>query len=435
MNLNLAELGLVGCGGAGFPTHVKLAAKEIDHLIVNGAECEPLLHKDKELLHHCTEEFFRGLLQAITLTGAKQAHICVKKKYPDLVDHLQKHVPDKRIHVLPLGDFYPAGDEYELVWEAAQRLIPFGGIPLQIGCVVINVETLINLGRARPVVTKFLTVGGAVPHPITVEVPVGTTYGEVIALAGLKKTDGVTFIDGGPMMGRIVTSLDEVITKTCGGILVLPNTHPLIVRMTRTEPQIKRIARSACDQCTDCTELCPRRLLGYPVQPHRSMRTAQLATFENQAYSIDSIFCCECGLCTLFSCPEDLPPREITVMAKRHHLGQGVKPAAWKGQPEIHPMRSARRVSISRLIKRLGLLEYDKPAPLTKVNLRPERVKLPLKMHIGVAAVPLVKVGDKVEVGQKIAGLPEGKLGAVIHASIAGRVTAVDQHAISISRE
>ncbi|HNV68564.1 MAG TPA: SLBB domain-containing protein, partial [Candidatus Ozemobacteraceae bacterium] len=373
----LAELGLVGCGGAGFPTQVKLAAKNIDHFIVNGAECEPLLHKDKEILKHFTDEFYAGLSLAMQLTGAKQAHIAVKKKYADLVKHLEKTLPDPRMKVLPLGDFYPAGDEYELVYEAAQRLIPFGGIPLNVGCVVSNVETLTLLGRGKPFTHKIFTIAGAVPNPVTVSVPVGITVREALALAGLTKTDGLTVIDGGPMMGRIVKSLDEIVSKTCGGLIALPTTHPLIFKMTRPEKHQRHIARSACDQCTDCTELCPRRLLGYPIKPHKAMRTSQLAEFHDSNYALDAIFCCECGLCSLYACPEDLPPREISVMAKRHHLAKGVKQTDFKGEPEIHPMRSARRVSIERLIRRLGLEEFDHKAPYREIPLRPEKVTLP----------------------------------------------------------
>ncbi|MFZ2957800.1 MAG: 4Fe-4S dicluster domain-containing protein [Candidatus Ozemobacteraceae bacterium] len=437
----ISELGLVGCGGAGFPTHVKLAATNVEHLIINGAECEPLLHKDKELLEHFTKEIFAGILKAMSLTGAKQAHLAVKKKYAVLVAHLDKSIPDRRIKMLALGDFYPTGDEYELVYEASGRLIPFGGIPLHVGCVVINAETLLNLGRGTPVITKFLTINGAVPKPLTVEVPIGITIRDALALAGLTmadgptKTGGLTIIDGGPMMGRIVGSLDEVVTKTCGGLLALPNDHPLIRKMTRPAKANRFIARSNCDQCTDCTELCPRRLLGYPIAPHKAMRTAQLAQFEGNNFSIDAIFCSECGLCSLFACPEDLPPREICKMAKTHHLAAGIKQNSWQGGPVVHPMRSARRVSIERLVKRLGLLDYDKDAPLTKVECRPARVKLPLRMHIGGLSVPVVKSGDRVVAGQKIASIPEKQLGAVLHASISGRVEAVGPDAIIIAGE
>jgi len=123
------------------------------------------------------------------------------------------------------------------------------------------------------------------------------------------------------------------------------------------------------------------------------------------------------------------------MIAKKFHLGNGVKLADFKGQPTIHPMRSVRRVSIERLIKKLALLDYDHKAPLQQVTQRFEKVTLPLKMHIGAPASPVVKVGDRVSAGQLIAVMPEGKLGAALHASISGKVASVTDQAIVIVRE
>ncbi len=433
---NIADLGLIGCGGAGFPTQVKLAATNVDAIIVNAAECEPLLDKDKEILWHFSEDFFKGLIDAINMTGAQRAFIGMKKKYEKLLKFLQKAIPDKRIQMLPLGDFYPAGDEYELVYEATGKLIPFGGIPLNIGCVVINVETLLNLGRAKPVTTKFLSLAGAVPEPKTIEVPFGITIAEAFTLAGLKNLKGLKVIDGGPMMGRLIQDPQtEIVSKTCGGLIALPQDHILIKKLQRTDGENSRIARSACDQCTDCSELCPRALLGYPIRPHKAMLTAQFAPYADSNYAIDSVFCSECGLCSLFACPEDLPPREMCQISKNFHLKNGIKANEFAGQPDIHPMRSVRRVSIDRLIKRLGLLDYAKKAPFCQTNARFEKVVLPLKMHIGAPSEPVVKAGDKVKTGQLIAKIPEGKLSAALHAPISGKVISVSAQSITIARE
>lgn len=435
-NMDFVQSGLVGCGGAGFPTHIKLAARNVDSIIVNAAECEPLLHKDKEILRHLSADFFKGLITSINVTGAKIGYIGVKKKYQELISFLEKENPDPRIKLLPLGDFYPAGDEYELVYEAVGKLIPYGGIPLNIGCVVMNVETLLNIGRNRPVTSKFLTITGAVPNPCTLEVPIGITVSEALALAGLHKLDGFRVIDGGPMMGKLIADpKNDIVSKTCGGLLVLPETHVLLRKMTRSEQTNSRISRSACDQCVDCTELCPRALLGYPIRPHKAMRAAQFAPYATNDYAIDSIFCSECGLCTLFSCPEDLPPREMCVVSKRFHLGNGVKAADFKGTPTIHPMRHARRVTIERLLKKLALLDYNRQAPLIPMTQRFEKVSLPLKMHIGIPAQPVVKVGDKVSIGQTLATIPEGKLGAFLHASISGKIVSITDKTITIAGE
>lgn len=440
--LPLEELGIVGCGGAGFPTHVKLAVKDIDALIVNGAECEPLLHKDKELLLHQIDYFIRGLQRALSLTNAKRCFIGIKEKYEHIIKHVESHTKSlTNVQILKLGDFYPAGDEYELVYEATQKLIPFGGIPLHIGCVVINVETLIQIGRNKPMTKKALTIAGNVNTPITIELPIGTPIRQALYYAGVTDLNNFSVIDGGPMMGRLIKDYEldnEVVTKTCGGLIVLPKDHPQIIRMKKTDKENFRIGKAACDQCSDCTELCPRYLLGYPIKPHKAMRTAQLNQFidSNSLHiSHESIFCCECGLCSLYSCPEGLPPREITVMAKRQLLSKGIKQADFKGVPTVHPLRFARRVNIEKLIKKLALVDYNKKAPYTTLDVKVEKVKIPLKMHIGVAAEPIVKVNERVTMGQKIAKIPEGKLGAVIHASISGKITDITDSYIVICKE
>jgi len=436
VNVDFSQLGLTGCGGAGFPTHIKLAARNVEAVIVNAAECEPLLHKDKEIMRHCSEDFFKGLIRVLDETGAKTGYIGMKKKYADLLAWLSKNLPDPRIKMLPLGDFYPAGDEYELVYEATGRLIPHGGIPLNIGCVVMNVETLLNIGRNKPFISKFLTLAGKVPHPCTIEVPIGITVREALELGGLKKIDGLKVIDGGPMMGKLIASPETaIVSKTCGGLIALPADHVLIRKMSNSDKKNSQIARSACDQCTDCSELCPRALLGYPIRPHKAMRTAQFTPYAESDYAIDSIFCSECGLCSLFSCPEDLPPREMCMISKKFHLGRGVKPADFKGQPQIHPLRQARRVSIERLLKKLALLDFNHKAPLTNITQRFEKVTLPLKMHIGAPVTPLVKAGETVKAGQLIGAVPEGKLGAALHASISGKIVAVTDRAIVIARD
>ncbi len=433
---NISKLGLVGCGGAGFPTHIKLGAKNIEALIVNAAECEPLLHKDKEILWHRTKEFFSGLSRAADLTNAKVVSIGLKEKHEELFQYIKEAMTDKRFQMLPLGDFYPAGDEYELVYEATERLIPFGGIPLDIGCVVLNVETLMNIGANRPVTEKWLTIAGAVPRPCTVVVPVGITIKEALGIGGLADLEGFKVIDGGPMMGKLVEDPEtQVVTKTTGGLIALPEDHVLIQKMLAPDSKRVRIARSACDQCTDCSELCPRALLGYPIRPHKAMRTAQFAPYATTNYAVDSVFCSDCGLCSNFACPEDLPPREICALAKEYHLSNGVKLTDFVGEPVVHPLRNLRRVTVERLIKKLALMDYDKDAPLLTSGFNFKKVRLPLQMHIGAVANPKVKVGDKVKVGQLVAEVEKGKLGASIHASIDGKVTVIDENSIIISNE
>ena len=179
-----------GPGGAGFPTDVKLRAKA-DVVIVNAAECEPLLHKDKELILHESRAMLAGLRTAMERVGARpggRRHQGeVRGRHPGARG---ASVPgDVTIH--PLRDTYPAGDEFVLVYDVTGRVIPPGGLPLDVGALVINVETLVNLGHARPVTHKYLTVAGAVARPCTLRVPVGVSLGEVViaAAAGPRSRD------------------------------------------------------------------------------------------------------------------------------------------------------------------------------------------------------------------------------------------------------
>src|ERR1019366_5767086 len=250
------ELGIVGAGGGGFPTAVKFKTKA-SILIANAAECEPLLHKDKELLHHLADPFLRGMSAAMELVGAPEGVIGIKEKYKDIIALLEQQAP-KNIRVAPLPDVYPAGDEFILVHMVTGRVIPPGGLPKDAGAFVSNVETLMNIGLNQPVTHKYLTVAGAVHTPVTLRVPIGISIGEVIQAAGGATVTDFSVLLGGVMMARPAAGLDVPVTKTTGGIVVLPSSHSLIQRHTAKWPQIARVGRSACDQCRFCTEFCPR---------------------------------------------------------------------------------------------------------------------------------------------------------------------------------
>ena len=148
-------------------------------VIVNGAECEPLLHKDKELLHHFAEPMLRGLQAVMALVGAGAGVIGIKEKYTDVMSGLAPRLPD-RVRILPLRDTYPAGDEFLLVYDAIGRVIPPGGLPKDVGAVVVNVETLVNVGLDQPVTHKYLTVAGAVRTPVTLRAPIGMRIGDLV---------------------------------------------------------------------------------------------------------------------------------------------------------------------------------------------------------------------------------------------------------------
>jgi Na+-translocating ferredoxin:NAD+ oxidoreductase RnfC subunit len=416
--------GVVGAGGAGFPTDVKLRARA-ELVIVNGAECEPLLHKDKELIRSHLAEMLSGLRLAMELAGARHAVVGIKEKYEDVIRSVAAAAPND-VSVHALSDTYPAGDEFVLVYDVTGRVIPPGRLPLDVGAVVCNVETLVNLGLRRPVTHKYLTVAGAVAKPRTFRAAVGTPIGDLVAAAGGPTVERPAVLVGGSMMGRLASGPGEPITKTTGGLIVLPEEHALVARYRSPWGVIERVGRSACDQCSFCTELCPRFLLGHPIEPHRAMRALGFV-LDADPQIVGTLFCCECNLCSLFSCPESLDPKNVCVHDKAVARAKGL---AWAGGSEgvrPHPLFQDRRIPIRRLIQRLGLRDFRNEGPLVEMEIAPERVVLPLKQHAGAPSVPSVRPGERVRQGDLVAARAEGSLGANIHASIAGRVASVDE--------
>lgn len=437
MNLveQVKQAGVVGAGGGGFPSHVKLAGKA-DTLIANGAECEPLLHKDAVIMEEEAAALVQGLLLAKESVGARNAVIGIKAKKKQAVEAVQQACKGTDVRVHLLGDYYPAGDEYDLVFEVTGRLIPPAGIPLQVGAVVNNVETFVNIAAAaqgRPVTHKMLTIAGAVRSPATLKVPLGISYRDCLeAVGGLTTSDPVLCI-GGLMMGQTTDELDTPITKTATGVVILPRDHHVMERKLKPNKVQAKIGKSACDQCRYCTEYCPRFLLGYAVEPHQVMRslafTATGADYWNEWASL----CCSCGLCTLYACPEELYPKEACDDSKAALRRANFK---WTGPAPTkpHALRDGRHVPIKTLTKKLHVQQYDLPAPLWTGSLAPQRLTLPLKQSAGSACVPKVKAGERVSAGQLIGEPPPNALGANLHAPVAATVREVTDTAIWLER-
>ncbi|MDO4574206.1 MAG: 4Fe-4S dicluster domain-containing protein [Planctomycetia bacterium] len=432
---HISDAGVVGAGGAGFPTHVKLNSKA-DTVVVNAAECEPLLHKDKEILRHYTQDVILGLENARQLVGAERVVIGLKRKYGDLIDGVQSQLPEN-MEICPLDDVYPSGDEFLLVYQTLGRVIPPGGIPIQVGAVVLNVETSYNLGnvmRNLPVTEKFLTVGGCIDHPVSLRVPLGVTLEEVVRAAGGANIADPVYLVGGPMMGYLENAPQTArVTKTTGGILLLPQNHSLVLKIRRDWREIAKIAKSACDQCSFCTQLCPRNLLGHPIEPHKAMRSLM---FGADVLVPGTQFCSGCNLCSRCSCPEGLDPRNVCQHNRQQWAASGQKwehPTFRKHRADQHMQN--RQTPIPKLIRRLGLIDYENHGPLDLARsdrVQPSVVAIALKQHIGKPCEPVVSVGDTVERGMMI-GKPVG-LGAAVHASISGTVTQIDAECIWIQR-
>jgi Na+-translocating ferredoxin:NAD+ oxidoreductase RnfC subunit len=418
----LRDCGIVGAGGAGFPAYAKFT-RTARTVVANGAECEPLMHKDKEVLRHFAAEAIQGLRRVMRLVGADEGIVAIKQKYVDVIETVGRGVGGN-IRIELLGDYYPTGDEFILVREVTGAVIPPGKLPLDVGVVVSNVETLVNIARGEPVTHKYLTVAGAVANPVTVCVPVGSSYAEAISLAGGATVGDYVLLIGGAMMGVLEEDPSRPVTKTCGGILVLPALHPLIRRRRLPAKAVHRIGKSACDQCSFCTELCPRFLLGHPIEPHLAMRALAFSATGAPMVS-GTEFCCECNLCSLYACPEDLDPKNICLQSKQKVLSSGGKHALFGQETRAHPLMEFRRAPLSRLIVKLGLHGYDNHGDLLQKTAETGKVVLPLKQHIGAAATPCVRVGDKVRKGEKVADVPSDQLGVPIHASISGHVRAI----------
>jgi len=429
----LKACGVVGAGGAGFPAYVKAAAT-VELVIANGAECEPLLHKDAELMAHYPAEIVDGTRLMMESTGARRGKFGIKEKNAAAVEAIRTHIGGTPIDMVFLGDFYPSGDEFELVPAATGRLIPPAGIPLQVGCVVNNVETLYNVHLAEqgiPVTRKFLTVCGAVREPKSFWAPLGTPFCELLLAAGGVTSEEFGFFVSGIMMGTLSFDLGDVVTKTTTGLVVLPREHYLISRKERPIEAMHRIGKSACDQCSYCTEFCPRYLLGYEVMPHKVMRSLGFSTSGAGLWNQWGELCCACGLCTLYACPEDLYPKEACDQAKRDMHVAGIK-FVQKREVEVHPMKEGRRVPLSMLRKRLKIEEYEREAPYAEVSLQPRSVRLLLKQHTGVPAWPTVRAGQRVKLGAPVADVGDKELGVHLHASIEGTVKTISERFVEI---
>ncbi|MBI5177771.1 MAG: SLBB domain-containing protein [Nitrospinae bacterium] len=429
--MNAVELvkkaGVVGAGGAGFPTHVKLAAKA-DTVLANGAECEPLLFSDQSVMLGRAAEIVDGLKTVMKAVGAERGIICVKEKNKEAVKALEKHLT-KNISLFGLGNFYPAGDEQIMVYEATGRIVPEAGIPLNVGVVVQNVATLANIARAQngeAVTSRIVTIGGEVKNPGVHAVPVGTPVADAIARCGGPLIENCKLLLNGPMMGRLGDPQKDVVTKTTSGIFLLPAQHPLVMRLSRPLPVDIRISRGACEQCRYCTDFCPRYLQGHALQPHKIMRVINEQREPEAETVTNSFLCCECGVCDLFACPIMLSPRRIFREFKKSLGARGVRFPQQKKEYAADIHRDYRRVPKDKLLRRLDVARYEMEPVFHDAPWEVDAVNIPMQMHLGAPATPVVKTGEKVKRGQLIAEIPAGKMGANVHASIGGTVTAVN---------
>lgn len=435
----IRDAGVVGQGGAGFPAHVKFAAA-VETVIANGCECEPLLFSDQVLMERHAEEIVEALEAVTAAVGARRGIIAIKRKYTAAGERFAPLLAGRPLELARLENFYPAGDEHVLVHEILGRAIPPLGLPRDVGAVVSNVGTLFSIRRAMegiPVTRRWVTVTGEVRRPAVLEVPIGTAVEECIAACGGPAVPDPVLVIGGPMMGRFADAPDaarrEVVTKTTGGVLLLPRGHFLHRMATLSVRDMQKQAAAACIQCRYCTDLCPRHNIGHRFETHRVMR-AFGGGVGTAPGTLQAFLCSECGVCELFACPMRLSPRRINALFKARFREQQI---AYEGPREIVPAQSVlnqhRKIPVTRLAIKLDILKYLEIHPEVGETLRPAQVTIPLQQHAGAPAVACVRPGERVTEGQPIGEIPEGKLGARVHASIAGEVIRVDT-AVTIQR-
>lgn len=432
----LQQNGIVGAGGAGFPTYAKLDARA-ETIILNCAECEPLLRLHRQLLEKYAREIVETFYMIGQTVGAKDIVIGIKKAYKKTIEALNACIGEyEGVRLGLLDEVYPAGDEVVLIYEVTGKVVRPGGLPIESGVAVFNVETVYNVYRAvkaqTPVVDKLVSVVAEVEHPVTVRVPIGCTLEEVVAMAGGPTVKNPVYFVGGPMMGNIGVR-SQPVTKTTNAVLVLPEDHLIIQKKNRKASiDLKRAAASCC-QCTMCTDLCPRNRLGHPIEPHKFMRAATCKDMQETEVYLNTMFCSSCGLCEMYSCMQSLSPRSLMADYKAGLRMNGIRPPQGVVPKPVGPEREYRKVPMERLMARLDLTQYDREAPLEDEKAEVKRVRILLGQHIGAPAAAVVKPGDTVEAGQMIAEPGKG-LSVGIHASISGKVKEVSDKCIVIER-
>lgn len=295
----IKEGGVVGMGGAGFPTHVKLAPKDpskIEYILVNGAECEPYITSDYRRMIEEPEKVVKGLQVILTLFDSAKGYICIEDNKPDCITKMKELVKDiDRIEVKEMMTKYPQGGERTLIYAATGREINSSMLPADVGCVVDNVETVISVYKAvilgRPVNSRVVTVtGDGIKEPKNLLVLAGTDMSELVDAAGGLKGKIAKAISGGPMMGFALYDLHVPCTKTTSAFLFLE--HDAVSEAQEIQ--------TACINCGRCVSVCPGHVL--PARLAKLAERGDMAGFE----ALDGMECCECGCCS-YICPAKRP--------------------------------------------------------------------------------------------------------------------------------
>ncbi|MCI5492825.1 MAG: electron transport complex subunit RsxC [Lachnospiraceae bacterium] len=308
------DAGVVGMGGAGFPTHVKLSPKEpdkIDTIIVNGAECEPYLTSDYRIMLDDSDKLVGGLKIILKLFPNAKGYIAIENNKPECIAKLQELTKDEsRIEVATLLTKYPQGGERQLIYAVTHREINSKMLPADAGCIVDNVETVVSVYNAvklgKPVMNRVFTVtGDAVADPCNFEFAIGTSFQELLDAAGGFKEQPQKIISGGPMMGFAMFGLDVPTTKTTSALLC----------MTKDEVAAAENIATACINCGRCVEACPEQIV--PSRLSKFAQHGDMASFEKW----HGMECVECGSCS-FTCPAKRPLAQYIKTMKKQIIAE-----------------------------------------------------------------------------------------------------------------
>ena len=432
----LKDNGVVGAGGAGFPSYCKLA-EGADTLLINAVECEPLLYTSYTLMQERIRDIVIGMRAVMEYGKIARGLLAVKDYRAKKLGYAdgQELAPGVFIKYIP--NVYPMGDEINLIYTATGRVVPPGQLPITRGVIVFNTETIYNIGLVvqfnQPVTKTYLTISGDTPKAYCVKVPVGMKISEVLKIMNVTVPDTHVVIDGGPSMGTVVNLATDVVKKPCSGLLILPKTIPAVANKLRTKEDNFRRASSVCCQCNRCTDLCPRHLLGYPLEPHKMVRSTLSAAMADPELIKTATMCCGCDICSTLACCQEISPMQIIKEYKGILAKNRMKYVADPNEQFTpSPDREARMVSAGKWKEVLGVAKYDKFPPIyVEEKLKATEVFVPMSQHIGAPAIPIVAVGDVVEENQMIAKAAEG-LSVPHFAPISGRVTYVDAKTIVI---
>ncbi len=430
----MKNAGIIGAGGAGFPSYAKLAGGA-DTLLINGAECEPLLYTDYIILKRELATVLTGINTVLDNTGITRAVLAIKEHTAKRLSYIDGEELDDRVRVRVLPDVYPIGDEVSLIYESLGRLVNPGSLPITVGVIVYNIETMYNLGytvrRGEPLTMKWLTVGGDIERCVVLRVPIGTRIEDLLNRLGIELDEEHTVLDGGPSMGKVINPRRASVTKTTKGILILPNNTQAIMSKNINEELAISRAETACCQCTRCTDMCPRALLGYPLEPHKMVRTAMGVAKALPQMVISATLCCGCGICESIACSQGISPKAVINSYKAVLSKNGMR--FLTRQPvDITQEREYRMVSSDRWAGTLGVKRFDKVAEYIGEIVDFDRFEIPLNRHIGAPSIPCVKDGDRVRRGDVIAVCDDG-LSIPQHATSDGIVT-IDKRKIIIDR-